>query len=548
MAKVKVRTGTRFRPDRTDQNFDVIVIGSGIGGLANAAFLSLLGYKVAVLEQHYTAGGFTHAYHRNGYEWDVGVHYIGEVHKPSTLRRVFDVISQGRLKWAEMQPEYDRIILGNDEYSFIAGRDNFANHLKDKFPGEEQVIDDYIALIREMSRKTPTFFAGQAMPPWLARLYNTVRPLLVPKQFFQTTRQVLENMTQNQQLISVLTGQWGDYGQAPKDAAFIMHALIAKHYLAGGAYPVGGSSEIARSIIPTIQHSGGDVFTYASVDEVLIKDNKAYGVKLKNGHELYAQRIVSNAGFYNTTEKLLPASAKTRLGVERWQQQVQLSSSHLCIYAGFNGSAEELGINTTNLWIYPDGHHEENLKRFLDNPEADFPIVYISFPSAKDPDWPNRYPGKSTVEIVTMAKYEWFEQWKDKTWGQRGEDYDTLKEQFSQRLLEKLFERMPQLRDALDYYELSSPLSTDWFQDANKGEIYGLDHFVDRFKKPFLHPVTPVKNLYMTGADVMTAGVGGALMAGLMTTCAMQGRKANDVLKLLKDYQENNHSELRHAN
>lgn len=548
MAKVKVRTGTRFRPDRTDQNFDVIVIGSGIGGLANAAFLSLLGYKVAVLEQHYTAGGFTHAYHRNGYEWDVGVHYIGEVHKPSTLRRVFDVISQGRLKWAEMQPEYDRIILGDDEYSFIAGRDNFANHLKDKFPGEEQVIDDYIALIREMSRKTPTFFAGQAMPPWLARLYNTVRPLLVPKQFFQTTRQVLENMTQNQQLISVLTGQWGDYGQAPADAAFIMHALIAKHYLAGGAYPVGGSSEIARSIIPTIQHSGGDVFTYASVDEVLIKDNKAYGVKLKNGHELYAQRIVSNAGFYNTTEKLLPASAKTKLGVERWQQQVQLSSSHLCIYAGFNGSAEELGINTTNLWIYPDGHHEENLKRFLDNPEADFPIVYISFPSAKDPDWPNRYPGKSTVEIVTMAKYEWFEQWKDKTWGQRGEDYDTLKEQFSQRLLEKLFERMPQLRDALDYYELSSPLSTDWFQDANKGEIYGLDHFVDRFKKPFLHPVTPVKNLYMTGADVMTAGVGGALMAGLMTTCAMQGRKANDVLKLLKDYQENNHSELRHAN
>lgn len=548
MAKVKVRTGTRFRPDRTDQNFDVIVIGSGIGGLANAAFLSLLGYKVAVLEQHYTAGGFTHAYHRNGYEWDVGVHYIGEVHKPSTLRRVFDVISQGRLKWAEMQPEYDRIILGDDEYSFIAGRDNFANHLKDKFPGEEQVIDDYIALIREMSRKTPTFFAGQAMPPWLARLYNTVRPLLVPKQFFQTTRQVLENMTQNQQLISVLTGQWGDYGQAPKDAAFIMHALIAKHYLAGGAYPVGGSSEIARSIIPTIQHSGGDVFTYASVDEVLIKDNKAYGVKLKNGHELYAQRIVSNAGFYNTTEKLLPASAKTKLGVERWQQQVQLSSSHLCIYAGFNGSAEELGINTTNLWIYPDGHHEENLKRFLDNPEADFPIVYISFPSAKDPDWPNRYPGKSTVEIVTMAKYEWFEQWKDKTWGQRGEDYDTLKEQFSQRLLEKLFERMPQLRDALDYYELSSPLSTDWFQDANKGEIYGLDHFVDRFKKPFLHPVTPVKNLYMTGADVMTAGVGGALMAGLMTTCAMQGRKANDVLKLLKDYKKNNHSELRHAN
>ena len=534
----KVRTGKRFRAKRADKEYDVIVIGSGIGGLANAAFLSLLGQKVAVLEQHYTAGGFTHAYDRNGYEWDVGVHYIGEVHQPSTLRRVFDVISERRLKWAAMEPEYDRIILGKEEYGFVAGRENFATELKKRFPDEQQTIDDYIQLIRDVSRKTPKFFAGQAMPRWMARMYQWVRPLLVPKEFFQTTREVLEGMTSNQELISVLTGQWGDYGQAPKDAAFVMHALIAKHYLAGGAYPVGGSSEIARTIIPTIQKGGGEVFTYADVKRVLIKNNQAYGVELQDGTELLSKKVVSNAGFYNTVTKLLPENTQKSLGVDKWCHQVQLSSSHFCIYAGFNGTKEELGINTTNLWIYPDGRHEENLERYLENMDEEFPIVYISFPSAKDPDWNNRYPGKSTVEIVTMAKHEWFAKWKNDQWQKRGEEYEAIKENVSQRLLEKLFERMPQLRDALDYYELSTPLSTDWFQHSTYGEIYGLDHFVDRFKKPFLHPITPVKGLYMTGADVMTAGVGGALMAGLMTSCAMQGRKASEVLSLLKNYKE----------
>ena len=538
MAKVKVKTGKRFRATRADKHYDTIIIGSGMGGLTNAALLSLLGKKVCVLEQHYTAGGYTHAYEREGYEWDVGVHYVGEVHKPSTLRRVFDVISEGRLEWAAMEDEYDKVILGKDEYSFIAGRENFSNMLKERFPGEEKVVDDYIQLIRDISRYTPKFFAGQGMPRWLAGAYNKIRPFLVPKEFFQTTREVLEGMTSNQQLISVLTGQWGNYGQAPVDAAFLMHALIAKHYLAGGAYPVGGSSEIARSIIPTIQKNGGEVFTYADVDEVLIKNNKAYGVRMACGAEISADNIVSNAGFYNTVKKLLPEDVQTRLGVDAWTKEVSPSSAHFCIYAGFNGTTEELGLSTTNLWIYPNGDHDNNLKNYQADPNEEFPLVYISFPSAKDPDWNNRYPGKSTVEVVTPANMDWFKKWEGSQWQKRGEDYEAFKAQFSERLMEKLFERHPQLRDKLDYFELSTPLSTNWYQKTSAGEMLALDHYVDRFKKPFLHPITPVKNLFMTGSDIMTAGVGGALMAGMMTTCAMQGRKATEVMKLLKNYQD----------
>ena len=533
--KVSVRTGRRYRPGRADDHYDVVIIGSGIGGLTTAALLSLLGQKVCVLEQHYTAGGYTHSYERNGYEWDVGVHYIGEVHKPySTLRRVFDVISQNRLQWAEMEPVYDRIFLGDEAFDFVAGRENFIQSLEEAFPDESEAIHTYVDLIRKISSSTPRFFAGQGMPPSVGKLYNRVRSHLVPDEFYKTTREVLEGLTGNQKLISVLTGQWGDYGQVPADSAFFMHALIAKHFLSGGAYPVGGSSEIARSIIPTIQSAGGEVFTYADVDEVIVSGNRAVGVRMADGSEIKAAKVVSNAGFMPTMTHLLPESARQALGSDQWVDQVQHSSAHLCLYAGFKGTKEELNLDTTNLWIYPDGDHEGNVEAFLNNSDAPFPLIYISFPSAKDPSWEERYPRKSTVEIVTVAKRGWFEQWQETAWGKRGEDYEAFKERLAQRMLEQLFKHRPQLRGSLDFYELSTPLSTSFFQKNDKGEIYGLDHFVDRFEHSFLHPVTPLKGFYLTGADVMTAGVGGAMMGGVMAACAMEGIKARRVLKLLK--------------
>ena len=119
------RTGTRFRQRLAQDNYDAIIIGSGIGGLTTAALLSKLGKRVCVLEQHYTAGGYTHSYEREGYEWDVGVHYIGEVHKPwSVIRRVFDVISDGNLHWAPMDDHYDRIVLG-EQFELNLGAADF---------------------------------------------------------------------------------------------------------------------------------------------------------------------------------------------------------------------------------------------------------------------------------------------------------------------------------------------------------------------------------------------------------------------------------------
>jgi all-trans-retinol 13,14-reductase len=113
----------------------------------------------------------------------------------------------------------------------------------------------------------------------------------------------------------------------------------------------------------------------------------------------------------------------------------------------------------------------------------------------------------------------------------RGQDYEAQKEKLSQRLLEKLFEQEPQLRDKIDYYELSTPLSTKHFTNYEVGELYGINHDVKRFSQTFLRPKSPIKNLYLTGQDIVSCGVGGALSAGLLTASAITGK---NLMKRLK--------------
>ena len=532
------RTGTRFRPRLAQDHYDAIVIGSGIGGLTTAALLAKLGKRVCVLEQHYTAGGYTHSYEREGYEWDVGVHYIGEVHKPwSMIRRVFDVISDGNLDWAPMDAHYDRIILGDKTYDYVAGREAFKAEIKRHFPAEAAAIDRYVDLLSEVSAKVPRFFAGQALPRSLGVLYSKLRRYWLPDYFFKPTLEVLEGLTDNRELIGLLTAQWGDYGLPPAQAAFVMHAMVAKHYITGGNYPVGGAIRIAETIIPVIEAAGGQVFTYAGVDKIIVENGRAVGVRLqKDGVELRAPQIVSCAGLIPTYTRLIPADVAAQHNLLAPLQQVDPSAATLCLYAGFKGSAAELGLPKTNYWVYPSFDHDANISAFKNSADAPMPLIYMSFPSAKDPSWDARYPNKATVEIVAATLPARFAQWQGSTWGKRGADYEALKAELTEHLLETLYQHQPQLRGQLDFCELATPLSTEWFQWNVQGEIYGIDHTVKRFDQHWIHSQTPIKGLYLTGADTVTAGVGGALMAGVLTASRMLGWRGYRVGRLLKNW------------
>tara|TARA_B100001175_G_scaffold316839_1_gene331823 strand:+ start:417 stop:2012 length:1596 start_codon:yes stop_codon:yes gene_type:complete len=511
---------------KTEEKYETIVIGSGISGLTTAAFLSKEGKSVLVLERHYTAGGFTHVFKRNGYEWDVGIHYIGEVQRPkSTIRRMFDYISDGKLQWADMGRVYDRIIIGKKEYELVKGVENFKEQLIHYFPEEKKVISQYVDLVFNVVKLMGSFYSVKALPPFLSWLLGGKMRKKYLEYASKTTDEVLRSITQNETLIKVLTGQYGDYGLPPKQSSFAMHASVVKHYFNGGSFPVGGSSEIVKTIYPVIEKASGTILINAEVDEILIQKNKAIGVQMKDGRKFYTKHVVSSSGIFNTYEKLIPPDVLKKNKMQKQLEKVNPSVAHACLYIGLKGSPQSLKLPKNNLWIYPEkGDHDTIVANYLKDPQAPFPVVYVSFPAAKDPSWSDRYPDRSTIDIITLLPFDLVKKWEGTKWMKRGKDYEQLKAEISNRLLEILYKQLPHLRGKVDHSELSTPLTTQNFVNYKKGEIYGIDHTPDRFKQKFLEPRTPIKNLYLTGQDIVSAGVGGAMFSGVVTASAIQGK------------------------
>jgi all-trans-retinol 13,14-reductase len=505
--------------------YDTIIIGSGMGGLTTGAMLAKEGQKVLILERHYTAGGFTHVFKRKGYEWDVGIHYIGDVQsKNSMISKLFDYIADGNIKWADMGEVYDRIVIGDTHYDLVKGVKNFKKQLTSYFPDEENAINEYVKLVFAATKTSRSFFMSKVIPPFLGKLIGGFIKRPFYKFADRTTYDVISSITSNEALIKVLTGQYGDYGLPPRKSSFYIHALVVRHYFNGGSFPIGGSSQIVKNIVPIIEKAGGTVLINAEVAEVVIERNSAKGVRMNDGNIFYADTIVSSAGIMTTYDKLLPSETVMKHQLKQQLKKVKRSAAHASLYIGFEATPEELQLPKTNYWIYPkDGDHDSNVERYLNDVNEPFPQIYISFPSAKDPDWSNRYPGRSTIDIITFLPYKIFEPWAESRWKKRGKDYEALKEKIAQRLLQELYKQVPQVKGKVAYYELSTPLSTKHFINYKEGEIYGLEHSPGRFRQQFLNARTPIKNFYLTGQDISTAGIGGALISGVLTSTAITG-------------------------
>lgn len=464
--------------------YDAIVIGSGIGGLTTAAILSKLNHKkVLVLEQHFIVGGFTQEFKRKGFQWDVGIHVVGGMGEGDAGRTVFDYITDRKVKWQKIPLPAEKIVYPDIELELAQERHPYESQLVQLFPEEKLNIERYFSDLERISKWYALYQMVSNAPRWLLPVIN-----IFTKEFGKlirmTTKEYLDQHFQDQRLKAILASQWGLIGLPPSQSAFAIHALIMGDY-SGGYCLVGGAQQIADSIVPIIERGGGKVLTQRQVTEIIVENGAAKGVKARKTHqanaeleEYYAPAIISDAGAFNTYTKLIPEdyAQKYRNQIDQFPK----GYSSVILFLGLKDSPQTLGIKAGNQWIYNNYDHDGSLQAQFDSSET-INSCFLSLPSLKDPTIKHH-----TAQIIVLAEdYKKFSKWQGQPWRQRDADYYELKQRIAQSMIRFVEGYYPGFQDLIEYYDLATPLTVEYFDFSEQGAIYGIPWVPCNFNFPF---------------------------------------------------------------
>ncbi len=480
--------------------YDVLIIGSGLGGLLTGAILSKNGYHVCILEKNPKIGGCLQSYHRDGTIFDTGVHYIGSMGKGQTLYQIFNYLGiLPELKLMQMDPNgFERITYVDDPntYRYAQGYENFIETLSEKFPTERQGIEDYCKKMQYVCDRFPLY-----------RLENGS---------FETKLDVIglgaydeiASCTSNQKLQSVLAGTNLLYAGIKEKTPFYIHALIINSYIEGAWRLVGGGSQLATALEKIIKKNGGEILTSMEVSKLVEEGGSIKKVQAKNGEIFTANKIIS-AIDPTTTINMTETNMFRQVFYKRYRS-FEHSYSVFIVNAKMKESRPELA--TYN-------HYHYNIENSWDYNNDNFPNTFVMFPAA-DKD------GCRAISIMTYFSFGNMKKWEDTcntafTKGNRGQEYEDFKAEKAEQLLSLVETKYPGFKSQIEKIHTVSPLTYRDYTGTIEGSIYGISKDYNEPMKTFIPHQSKISNLLFTGQNLNMHGILGVAISSLMTCSAL---------------------------
>jgi all-trans-retinol 13,14-reductase len=510
-------------------DWDVIVIWSGMGGMAAACALSRTGHKVLLLEQYHVLGGLTHSFSRQGFTWDAGIHYLSWLAPETKEHASLKWLSKSPIEFAPVGDVFDVLHLGDAEPLPVASP--YAAHaadLKERFPDEAQAIDAWFEAVHRARDAAHVIFQSRSLQQPIEDVLNGENGEDVRKWCGRTTQDVADEITANAALKAAFLAQWGTLGGRPHLASFAIHATVACSYLESGAwYPVGGASAIADHMLPVIAAAGGEARANTRVQTLLMEDGGVVGVKTAEGEDIFAKAVISNIGAFETVNQLLPDGFEESAWVKEIRS-FQPSICHFSLFLGFEGDIEAAGATKANHWLYP-GHGVDVV--WDDAPNGTPPAMFVSFATLKDPSYDPGPKQRHSGEMMILTDWAAVEKWADLLPGQRGEGYAALKSQVEEKAFAQFEAYFPQLAELVVFKEVATPFSVVSTTRHRKGAFYGVEATPRRFLSDALRMKTPIEGLYLSGQDVASPGIPGAMWGGLLCAANIEPEIFSHVLQ-----------------
>lgn len=512
------------------EQFDSIIIGSGVGGLATAICLARAGQKVLVLEQHYVPGGWSHSFTLNGQRFSPGVHYVGYLDEGQSTNNLYCGlgIANDMVFFRMNINGYEHCLIENEKFDLPAGVENLHKVLAERFPKEEKNIREYLTLVQRVNHELQLI-------PKLKGFWQKITVPFRTKHFGKfalfSLKRVIGWHIKDPLLKAVLNIQCGDHGLPPNLACFPVHCSVMGHYLDGGFYPMNGGGGIVKAMTNGVKRHGGEIRLEQDVEKIIIDNNKAIGVKLKNGTTLYANNIVSNA---DPTETFLNLVGKSNLSKSLIKKldKTKYSVTSLILFLTLDIDVTQFGIDSGNIWMMKDENDDANFDDLMNN-DIDlgdtFPAVFISCTTMKDPvSFNGRY---HNFEVVTYVNYDKLNDFKDME-EYHNPEYAVFKEKVINKLMNNIEKIIPGAKQNIVQVELGTPKTNQFYINSTRGNVYGTEKTLNQVGPFSFKNKSEINNLYLCGASTLSHGVGGATHSGVETAALILECKSEDLLKI----------------